>query len=152
MSGVMNKIKGFIGLDDEDYDYEENQENVNNKENNEDIEPTYIQSRKQTQNKVVNIHTASSTKIVISKPKDYDEAMVICEELKNRRIIVVNTTLLEQKVAQRLLDFMSGACYVLGGELQEIERGVYVLSPSNVEISKEVEKELSNRGFLNWSR
>lgn len=153
MGGVLNKFMGFIGLDDEEDEYEkELEKEISKNEKDEEVEPTYIQQRKQNSSKVVNIHTASSTKVVISRPKDYDEAPAICEELKNRRIVVVNTTTLEPKVAQRLLDFMCGASYVLGGELQEVEKGVYILSPSNVEVSKEIQKELTTKGFLNWSK
>lgn len=157
MSGVLNKFMGFIGLDDDEAEYENEFEKELDKEksneaSNEEVEPTYLQQKKQNSNKIVNIHTASSMKVVISKPKDYEEATLICDELRNRRIVVVNTTTLEPKVAQRLLDFMCGASYVLGGELQEVEKGVYILSPSNVEVTKEIEKELTSKGFLNWSK
>jgi cell division inhibitor SepF len=47
---------------------------------------------------------------------------------------------------------MGGASYALGGELQEIERGVYILSPSNVEVSNELKNELSSKGLFGWSK
>ena len=102
--------------------------------------------------KVVNIHTSSATKVTITKPVDYEEATEICEALKNRRIVLVNTTVLELKIAQRLLDFISGSCYALGGELQQIEKGVYLLSPSNVEVTNELKNELSSKALFNWSK
>ena len=65
---------------------------------------------------------------------------------------VKHTSALERRIAQRLLDFVSGACFALAGELQEIERGVYILSPSNVEVTNELKSELSSKGMFNWSK
>lgn len=148
---MINKMKEILGFDDYDeYDeYEDELEDEN--EENEDFEPV-VPSNKKGPNKVVNIHTASTAKVSIVRPVDFAEATVICDDLKNRKIIVINTTSLDLKIAQRLLDFVSGACYALGGEFQEIEKGVYILSPSNVEVTKELKSELSSKGLFNWNK
>lgn len=150
---VLSKVMGIIGLNEED-EYDEIEENeVDDKksfEEEEGYDNSFLQNKKP--NKVVNIHTANSVKVVIVKPKDYDEATQICDDLKNRRIVVVNVSELEPKIAQRLLDFMGGASYVLDGELQEIEKGVYILSPSNVDVTKDLKSELSNKGIFNWTK
>jgi cell division inhibitor SepF len=148
MSNVLSKVKSLLGFEDyEEYDdYEE--EEYENKDD-EEIEPV-ITNKKNS--KVVNIHTSSTAKVTITKPVDYEEATEICEALKNRRIVLVNTTVLELKIAQRLLDFISGSCYALGGELQQIEKGVYILSPSNVEVTNELKNELSSKALFNWSK
>lgn len=144
---VLNKMWGFLGLDDE-YD-EEDFEEMELEEEKEDFEPVIPSNKKQ--GKVVNIHTSASAKVTITKPMDYEEAMNICDDLRNRKIVVVNTTGLDPKMAQRLLDFMGGASYALNGELQEIEKGVYILSPSNVEVTNELKNELS-KGLFNWTK
>lgn len=143
MAGVLNKVMGILGLDDGD---EEEFENEIVDETEEIEEPIGRKS-----GKVVNIHTNSSIKVVISRPKDYEEATNICEDFKARKIIVINVTELEPKTAQRLLDFMGGASFVLGGTLQEIEKGVYMLLPSNVELSNELRTELSGKGLF-WTK
>lgn len=150
---VLNKVMGIIGLNDEEYDEEESElEDSKSVEKEEayDYDNSLIQNKKSS--KVVNIHTANSIKVSIVKPNDYDEATQICDDLKNRKIVVVNVSELEPKIAQRLLDFMGGASYVLNGELQEVEKGVYLLSPSNVEVSKDLKNELSTKGIFNWSK
>ncbi len=48
--------------------------------------------------------------------------------IKNRKIVVINTTSLELRTAQRLIDFVGGACYALCGELQEVEKGVFSIT------------------------
>ncbi|MFW2487621.1 cell division protein SepF [Clostridium chromiireducens] len=150
MSNVISKVKSLLGFEDyEDYeDYIEDEFEDDSKDDD-TIEPV-ITNKKNS--KVVNIHTSSTTKVTITKPVDYEEATEICEALKNRRIVLVNTTVLELKIAQRLLDFISGSCYALGGELQQIEKGVYILSPSNVEVTNELKNELSSKALFNWSK
>lgn len=148
---IINKMMGLLGLEDNNDDEEIYEETSGIEESQEEADEPIMPSSKKG-NKVVNIHTAASAKVVIIKPSDYDEAANICDNLKNRKIVVVNATSLESKTAQRLLDFIGGASYALNGELQEVEKGVYILSPSNVEVSNELKNELSSRGILNWTR
>lgn len=146
---VINKMMGFLGLEDEYEDLDDVNSTYEKEEV--DVDPP-ISSVKKKDGKVVNIHTAASARVMIIKPTTFDEATDICDDLKNRKIVVVNTTSLESKVAQRLLDFMGGASYALGGELQEVEKGVYILSPSNVEVTNELKSELSSRGLFGWTK
>jgi len=149
---IVNKMMGFLGLEEEIDDdvYEENQRTSEREDVEGNGEAIFLAQKKQ--NKVVNIHTAASAKVVIIKPNDYDDATNICDNLKNRKIVVINTTNLEMKTAQRLLDFVGGATYALGGEFQQVEKGVYIVSPSNVEVSNELKNELTANGLLNWTK
>lgn len=154
MSNVMSKVKNFLGFGeyDEEYDEYDDFDEVEGEVSatmDETIEPV-IQNKRG--NKVVNIHTSSSAKVTITRPVAYEEATEICDALKNRRIVLVNTAGLEIKIAQRLLDFISGSCYALGGELQEIEKGVYILSPSNVEVTSDLKNELSSKALFSWTK
>ena len=45
---------------------------------------------------------------------------------------------------------MGGASYALGGNLEEIEKGIYILSPSSVEVSSDLKNELSGKGIFGW--
>ena len=147
---VINKVMGFLGMAEE-YDDDEVQEIENeNEDENMDIESLMNTNKKQS--KVVNIHTSTSTKVVIIKPEDFDEATVISDNLKSRKIVVINTTGLEQRIGQRLLDFVGGVCYALGGAIQQVEKGVYIVSPSNIEVDNELKNELSSKGIFNWNK
>lgn len=147
MSKVINKVMGFLGMSEEDGD--EIQEMENDDEN---MEIESLMSANKKQSKVVNIHTTSSVKVVIIKPEDFDEATTICDSLKSRKIVVINTTVLDPKTGQRLLDFIGGACYALCGDLQQVEKGVYIISPSNIEVNNELKSELSSKGIFNWNK
>lgn len=147
---VINKMMGFLGLEDEYEEMDEIEKDYDEQEK-EEINPEIPSSLKK-QNKVVNIHSAASTKVTIIKPTSFEEATDIIDDLKSRKIIVVNITSLEPKMAQRLLDSMGGASYALGGELQEVEKCVYILSPSNVEVTNELKNELSSKGLFSWTK
>lgn len=149
---IVNKVMDFLGLEEEVDEIEE-MENENVEQEHPEIDNVISSTNsKKQKGKVVSIHTAASAKILIVKPIDYDEVIEICDNLKNRKIIIINMTNLESKTAQRLLDFMAGASYALEGSLEEVEKGVYIISPSNVEISNELKNELSSKGLLNWTR
>lgn len=148
---VLGKVMNFLGLEDsEEMEEMEGEELIVKEEEKEEVEPLLASSGRK--GKVVNIHTAATAKIVIMKPVEYDEAVNICENLKNRKIVVVNTSAMEPKMGQRLVDFISGSVYALGAELQEVEKGVYILSPSNIEIAKDLKNELSGKGVLSWTK
>ncbi|BDR67401.1 cell division protein SepF [Clostridium tetani] len=149
---VLNKVMGFLGLEDE-YEYEEYYEDTDELENSSEsaeFEPIIHSNKKQ--GKVVSIHSTSTPKVSIVKPKTYDEVVDICDDLKDGKIVIVNSIELDPKVGQRLVDFVSGATYSLNGTLEEIEKGIYILSPSNVEVDSELKNQLSSKGMFSWNR
>ncbi|MCB2291959.1 cell division protein SepF [Clostridium algoriphilum] len=146
-SKVLNKVMGFLGMAEEE---EDEVKEMENDDENMDIESLMTANKKQS--KVVNIHTSASTKVVIIKPDDFDEATTISDNLKSRKIVVVNTTGLDPTTGQRLLDFVGGVCYALCGDLQQIEKGVYIISPSNIEVNNDLKNELSSKGIFNWNK
>lgn len=150
MANMFGKFKEIIGLSEMDEELEE-YETMEQNNDEEKFEPIIAQPHTNN-NKVVNIHSASSAKVVVIKPANYDEAREISDAIKSRKIVLVNTTGLETKITQRLVDFISGSCYVLGAQLQEIEQRVYLLSPSNVEVTNELKSELSSKAIFNWNK
>jgi len=136
----ISRMMGFDEEDDEEL-LENREENYDAGEEEIEIEP--FVSKKQ--NKIVNIHTASSSKVVISKPSNYDEGKIIVDNLKSRRIVIVNLNGVEPKEGQRILDFLIGAIYALEGGLQPV---VFILTPSNIEVSNELKNELTNKGIF----
>lgn len=158
-----NKILDVIGLeedtleDDELYEeemYEEPEEYVEEEEEYE-IEPppqrTFGRSKKQ-ENKVVNLHSTSQQakyRMIVYQPVSYDDTQNIIDNLKSKKPVIVNLESLDQDVAQRTLDFMSGAVYAINGNIHKISRGIFVLAPTNVDISGNVPEDLKGKNFFN---
>ena len=46
-----------------------------------------------------------------------------------------------------MIDFISGATYVLGGSMDKVADQVFLLTPSNVEVSAEERRRLQERGY-----
>jgi len=107
MGNMFGKFKEIIGLGEYEDDLEDLEDTELEEEIQEEIEPIIS---KQKGNKVVNIHTASTAKVMVTKPNSYDDAREIADAIKARKIVLVNATTLETKVAQRLVDFISGSC------------------------------------------
>ncbi len=152
--GFLKGIGRIIGIEDDEYEDEdeliEEKDKSDEEEYDDDIEIEPFVPKKQ--NKIVNIHTASAAKVVISKPSNYDEGTIIVDNLKNKRIVIVNINGVEQKVGQKILDFLIGAIYALEGGLQQVEKGVFIITPSTVEVTNELKNELTNKGIFNWSK
>lgn len=150
MANMFGKFKDIIGLGDYEDDFDDVESVEEDEEQN--LVDTIIPTQATKGSKVVNIHSAATAKVMVTKPANYDDAREIAEAIKSRKIVLVNTTGLETKIAQRLVDFISGSCFVLGAQLQEIEQRVYLLSPSNVEVTNELKNELSSKALFNWNK
>ncbi|MEG2017948.1 MAG: cell division protein SepF [Clostridium sp.] len=142
----LGRMMGFEDEEDDDlYDEEETENTYEDEREEIEIEP-FVNKK---QNKIVNIHTASSSKVVISKPNNYDEGQIIVDNLKSRKIVIVNLNNIgDTKEGQRVLDFLIGAVYALEGGLQSVEKGVFIITPSNIEVSNELRSELTNKGIF----
>lgn len=140
MSNVIGKFKELIGFEEG----EDNISTVFNEDNNVSLD-TPIRNKN---GKVVNLNSAKTTKVLIIKPKSYDEAKDISEAIKSNKIVVINTIGLDIKVAQRLVDFISGSAYVLNADLQELEQRIYLLAPNNTEVISDAKNELANKSFF----
>ncbi len=73
--------------------------------------------------------------MVIFRPSEYEQAQTIIDFLKMKKPIIVNLDEIEVSVAQRILDFITGAVYALSGDIKKAARNIFVVVPSNVEIS-----------------
>ena len=147
LKNAAEKVWGFFGLKDE---YEDSLEKEIKQNNDDEIFSMNKQNNTmESQNlngKVVNLHTGNSlARMTIIKPVAYEEVLGICDDLKNRKIVIVNATILEPKVAQRTVDFLCGASYALDAEFQEVEKSIYILAPSNVEVTNELKKEIQTK-------
>lgn len=103
--------------------------------------------RKEKDNKVVGLAPNNKMKLIIYQPMSYDDTQSIIDNLKNRKAVVVNLESLESDVAQRILDFMSGAVYAVNGNIHKVSKGIFVLVPNNVDISGNIPDELQGTSF-----
>lgn len=95
----------------------------------------------QNHNNVVSLQAASSSKnskLVLLEPRVYAEAQDIAEHLKNKRATVVNLQRIDRDQGKRIIDFLSGTVYALGGDIQRIGNDIFLCTPENVEVTGEI--------------
>lgn len=143
----INKMMGAIGLIDEE-EQEMAREDIEETIEEEDFnEPEIIHSKK---NRVVSIKTNSSPRVLLKKPIEFQDIMEIVDSVKSRRIVVMNLVEVEQRLAQRMIDYIVGACYALNASFDEIDKSIYLVAPDNVEISNELKSQINNTGFFSF--
>jgi cell division inhibitor SepF len=100
--------------------------------------------------KVVNLQASVQMEVVVASPESFDEAKEISDDLRNNKPVVINLEFVEHPIAQRITDFLCGACYALGGNIQQIADKIYMIAPGNVDIaaSSDFRKTLQSESGL----
>ena len=76
-----------------------------------------------------------SSKVILYEPRAYAEAQEIADHLKSRRAVVVNLQRIQHDQAKRIIDFLSGTVYAIGGDIQRIGTNIFLCTPENVDVS-----------------
>lgn len=143
---LMNRFLNFIGFEETILDEPGTMTADGLAKEAEDlIEPNF--KNKHKKGKIVNIHSSSYVKVVVYQPLNYDDTQYIVNNLKGRKPVIVNLDSLEGDLAQRVLDFMSGAVYALDGTIQKVSRSIFLLVPSNVDIVGNIPDDLKGKSF-----
>ena len=83
------------------------------------------------------IPASASAKPHVVAPVSFNEAQEIADKYKGNVPVIVNLQSADRDLSRRLIDFASGLCYGLGGAMERVAHQVYLLTPSNVEVSAE---------------
>lgn len=163
---VLDKFLSIMKLDDEDdfeddlFDEEEELDNEpkksffkKNKKDYDDDEDDFYEEKKSksthTSSKVTPMRQPSrrsSMEVCVIKPTAVDEAREICETLLSGRTVILNLEGLDLEIAQRIIDFTSGATFAISGNLQKISTYIFLVTPTNVDISGDLQ-DLLNTSF-----
>lgn len=104
-------------------------------------EPSYEQPRRvpatRTERPQTPMRSASSggLELIIRQPSTFDDSQEICDLLKQDRAIILNLEKVEPVLAQKMMDFISGAIYALDAKIHQISGCIFCISPSKVDIS-----------------
>ncbi len=89
--------------------------------------------------------TGGGAKMVLVEPRAYSESQQIADHLKRRNSVVVNLKRVTNDQARRIIDFLSGTLYAIGGELQRLGNGIYLCTPKNVNVEGRISDEESEK-------
>ncbi|CAM2888264.1 MULTISPECIES: cell division protein SepF [Paenibacillus] len=145
--GVMNKFMNFLGLQEEE-EIVERERMAAQEEHDPDQQEAETSSldkrRNQRGNNVVSIHSQKNVKVVLYEPRSYDEAQEIADHLRSHRTVVVNLQRVRQDQALRVIDFLSGTVYALGGGISKIGGNIFLCTPDTVEIQGSITEILAD--------
>lgn len=162
--GVMDKFLNYMklnGEDDDEYydeDYLDEDEEVESappqrktsaaktREREREAEAAYEErpvKKAPASNKITPINkpvarrtsAGAGMEVCVIKPTSVEEAREITETLLANRTVVLNLEGLDVDIAQRIIDFTSGSCFAIGGNLQKISHYIFIITPASVDIS-----------------
>ena len=99
--------------------------------------------------------------MVLIKATSYEDMQDIANHIKAKKVAVVNFEDMDKEVAQRMVDFLSGAAFALEGIPRKVSGGTFIFSSANVDLSGQImEKDGSFADFnrderfssTNWLR
>ena len=84
------------------------------------------------------VATDSENKMILLEPRAYSESQQIADYLKNRSAVVVNLKRVTPDQAKRIVDFLSGTLYAIGGDLQKLGGGIFLCTPNNINVEGKI--------------
>lgn len=83
----------------------------------------------------------AGSKMMLLEPRAYSESQQIADYLKNRSAVVVNLKRVTPDQAKRIVDFLYGTIYAIGGDLQKLGGGIFLCTPNNVNVEGKISEE-----------
>lgn len=83
----------------------------------------------------------TGNKMILLEPRAFSEAQQIADHLKSRNSVVVNLKRVTSDQAKRIIDFLSGCIYAIGGSMQKIGVGIYLCTPRNVNVQGKITED-----------
>ena len=87
---------------------------------------------------------AAAMEVSMVRPVSFEDARDICDMLLSGRAVVINMEGVQVELAQRIIDFASGACYAIDGNLQKISSYIFIVTPANIELSGDFQSMISS--------
>ncbi len=133
--------------EDNDYEDEVREKKSARRERKREEKETVTEApekRQKTQNKITPISRnrkqgTQGMEVCVIKPSTIEDELEITETLLNGRTVVINMEGLSVDIAQRIIDFTSGATFAMHGNLQKISNYIFLATPSGVDISGDIQ-------------
>lgn len=158
---ITDKFLNFMKLndDDDDDDYDEEYDDYetpkksrfSKKSYDEDIDdfadrevskPTAKQ--KPVKPKVIPMRGKNGMEVCVIKPATIEDGREITNTLVSGRAVILNLEGIHVELAQRIIDFTSGSCFAIDGNMQKVSNYIFIATPPSVEISGDFQEIINN--------
>lgn len=137
MAKILNKVLNLVG-----WEIDEEEETPQTLEEHEkknipfaERRAAFTPNQNKKNSKMVNLNANVNMRMVVVSPANFNETQHICDQLKERKPVILNLESLDKEVARKIFDFMLGAAYALDGTMMKISPNIFVFAPSNVDVS-----------------
>lgn len=171
MATFVRRAMVYLGLTDDDYDdfdqYEEPEpepvpRQVRAWSSSDSAEPQQSTIRAFPREEVAQPPAAVRPAVVRALPQDkpkvhvvapgrFADAQEIGDRFRDSQPVIVNLQVVDRDLSRRMIDFCSGITYALGGSMEKVADQVFLLTPSNMEVSAEERQHLTQRGLYRSS-
>ena len=83
-------------------------------------------------------YSEAGMEVCIIKPTSVNDAREVTDTLLANSTVVLNLEGLDVEIAQRIIDFTSGSCYAVHGNVMKISHYIFVITPANVDVSGDI--------------
>lgn len=164
MAQFVNKFLKVIGIgggNEAEEVYEDDYENYGEDGYTEEVDETSYEQPAQTQStrrgvsaqvsdagaaRVISVNNGmTSSRMVITQPTCYNDVEEVGTYLKSKKSVIINLENVGKEDARRVLDFLSGATFMIEGNIQKVSSLIYLMTPRTVEIQNDLENAQANR-------
>lgn len=138
---LVDKFLRIIGFEDEVVEEEISFEPPS------EVEP----AERPRKGKVISLHNQGRMRVVVVEPTSFDDAKRVVDHLKGKQAVVLNLEDTEGAVAQRIIDFVSGATFAINGGIQRVGQGIFLFTPNNVDIAAELKETRIEDSLFPWA-
>ncbi|MBE5923821.1 MAG: cell division protein SepF [Lachnospiraceae bacterium] len=136
--------------DEDDFIFQKKKKSSSYDDEDDDYAPKQVRSRQpkaSNPSKLVSINSRNNrrSQVFVIKPQDISQAQTVTQYLKEGSLVVINMEGIEIHTAQRIIDFIGGACDALDGSIQGISNNIFIAAPSNVAVTGDLRDEILNQ-------
>lgn len=118
--GVFSKLKGWIGINEYDEEYDDEDEDYRPEQKKQPV--------------TLRLQSTRLSHVSIRQPQSLEDARLAADGLKDGRQQIVNLEKTNSEMSERIIDFLSGVTYALNGFVEKVGDRIYLFAPSNVVI------------------
>ncbi|MCQ2770197.1 MAG: cell division protein SepF [Clostridia bacterium] len=128
--GLFNRLKDLVTTEVEDESLQTEEYALDDEE---EIADEISESKINTNSGIA--ISSPSIELKVVKPERYDNVTQIADHLIAHRTVVLNLEATNKETARRIIDFLSGVAYSIGGQLKRVAANTFVITPQNVDVS-----------------
>ncbi len=144
MASMKEKLKSLLGVNEDPYytDYDEDLIEMDDEEQAElQSEPRNILTGKEDTTMSTSVGSGLKPKLVIHEPITYEDGTRILDDIKNKKIVVIDYEGLDPEKKKMIFEFVNGGIYSMEAQIRKVTKGIFVVAPKGVDVEG---KQLDN--------